>query len=107
MRFVPATRGKAWVTLIGAAVAAGIAGPVRADPPGGGRVVTVKNADTVIVEDNGRIIYISSPHNRSASRQGAGKRVEYAGIGTQEAIRRHNEVVGQLMDNPVRPVECR
>jgi hypothetical protein len=107
MRFVPVTRGKAWVILIGAVVAAGIAGQAVADPVGGARVVRVKSTDTVIIEDGDRIIYIASPHHRSAAKADPKKRVAYEGIGTEEAIRRHNEVVGQLMDNPSRPVACR
>lgn len=111
MRSIPAMHGKVWMALVGVVVAAGIAGQAVADPISGARVVRVKSTDTVIIEDGDRIIYIASPRNRhgsgGASKADPKKPIEYAGIGTEEAIRRHNEVVGQLMDNPVRPVECR
>lgn len=106
MRFIQAIRARTSLTLIGLIAAAGIAGQACADPVGSGRVVTVRNADTVIIEDHGRVIYISSPKGQSPSKAGAKKRVGYAGIGTDEAIRQHNEVVGQLMDSPPRPIEC-
>jgi hypothetical protein len=107
MKLSSAVRGKACPVLIGLFVAAGIAGQAVADPVGGARVVRVKSTDTVIIEDGDRIIYIASPHHRGGAKTDLKKRVAYEGIGTEEAIRRHNEVIGQLMDNPVRPVECR
>ena len=104
-------RGKAGSMLIGMLagpiVVAGFAGPVCAEPAGEARVVRVKSTDTVIIEDGERIIYIASPRHRGSTRVDPKKRVAYEGMGTDEAIRRHNEVVGQLMDNPSRPVECR
>jgi hypothetical protein len=110
MKFSSAVCGKACPVLIGLFVATGIAGQAVADPVGAARVVRVKSTDTVIIEDGDRIIYIASPRNRHGSggaKADPKKRVAYEGIGTEEAIRRHNEVVGQLMDGPSQPVECR
>jgi hypothetical protein len=107
MKITSVVRDKAALILISLVAAAGIAGPACADPLGDARVVRVKSTDTVIIEDGDRIIYIASPRHRGATKVDPKKRVSYEGIGTEEAIRRHNEVVGQLMDNPSRPVECR
>jgi hypothetical protein len=93
--------------LIGLIAAAAFAGPACADSVGEARIVRVKSTDTVIIEDGDRIIYIASPRQRGATKLDPKKRVAYEGMGTEEAIRRHNEVVGQLMENPSRPVECR
>ena len=110
MKLSSAACGKNCSILVGLAVMAGIAGQAVADPVSGARVVRVKSTDTVIIEDGDRIIYIASPRNRHGSGGAAKvdpkKRIAYEGMGTEEAIRQHNEVVGQLMDNPSRPAEC-
>ena len=110
MKLSSEARVNAGSMLMGLIAAAGFAGSACADPVGEARVVRVKSTDTVIIEDGERIIYIASPRNRpgnGGAKADPKKRIAYEGIGTDEAIRRHNEVVGQLMDNPSRPVECR
>ena len=106
-----AARGRAGSILValltGVIAAAGFAGSACAEPAGEARVVRVKSTDTLIIEDGDRIIYIASPRYRGSTKVDPKKRVAYEGMGTDEAIRRHNEVVGQLMDNPSRRVECR
>ena len=111
MKLNLAARGKACSMLIGLIAAAGFASAACADSVGEPRVIKVKSTDTVIIEDGNRVIYIASPRARpgsgGASKADMKKQVSYEGMGTEEAIRRHNEVVGQLMDNASRPVECR
>ena len=99
MKMMPAAFARFGLTVVClCAVAA------RAEPPA--TDIAVGKSEILVAQDGGRIIRTSSSRIRTASSAVPGGGGAYIGMGTAEALRRHNEAVGHLMDASP-SLECR